>query len=106
MIGAWLGHERLTLAAGIAGDPDIFGGGAGLVKSHALLRIDIASGAPPAMIAFGSRDPGLFQPGQGTELVGFLGQAISRLMRIWLDLGHDDHAHGQAEACDCGHDHG
>jgi uncharacterized protein YigA (DUF484 family) len=78
--------KPIVLESAMAGFEEVYGGGAGLVKSQALVRLDIASAAPAAMIAFGSRNPDLFQPGQGTELIGFVGQVVARLMRIWLDV--------------------
>ena len=74
----------LVLEAGIKGTDQIYGGGAGLVRSQALLRLTIGPDIPPALIAFGSRDPHLFHEGQGTDLVSFLGQAIERCFRTWL----------------------
>lgn len=68
------------------GDGDIFGGAAPLVRSDALVRLDIADSAPPALIAFGCRETGKFHPGQATELIGFLAQVLSQLIRIWLSL--------------------
>ena len=65
---------------------DIYGGGAGLVKSQALLRLTVASHGPAALVAFGSREPDMFEPGQGTEMIAFLGQVIERCLRSWLDL--------------------
>lgn len=65
---------------------ELYGGGATLVKSHALLRIDIGPGIPPALLAFGSRDPALFSPGQATDLIVFLGRVIERTFRAWLDV--------------------
>ena len=51
-----------------------------------MLRLTIASATPPALLAFGSRDPEHFHDGQGTELLAFLAQVIERLIRAWLDL--------------------
>ncbi len=85
-VDGWLGRRDVVLRARIAGDPEIYGGGAGLIQSEALLRLSISKHAPLGLIAFGSRDPELFQEGQGTELVGFLGGVIERLLRAWLDL--------------------
>jgi uncharacterized protein YigA (DUF484 family) len=78
--------KKILLQADIAGLEEIYGGGAGLVKSQALLRMEVAANAPATMLAFGSRDKDLFQSGQGTELIAFLGGVIGRLMRIWLDV--------------------
>ncbi len=79
--------QAILLEAGISGLEEIYGGGARLVKSQALVRLDLAADAPAALLAFGSRDPSLFHPGQATELVSFLCQAVARMMHIWLDIG-------------------
>jgi uncharacterized protein YigA (DUF484 family) len=85
-IQAVMGDKRTRLESNILGLEEIYGGGARLVKSQALLRLDIAPSAPVALIAFGSRDPEFFEPGQGTELITFLGDVAARMMRIWLDF--------------------
>jgi uncharacterized protein YigA (DUF484 family) len=82
----WLGRRNVVLRGGIAGDSAIYGPGAGLIKSEALLRLDISRRTPVGMVAFGSRDPELFQDGQGTEHIAFLGGVLERLLRVWLDL--------------------
>ncbi len=38
------------------------------------------------LIAFGTRHPGYFHAGQGTELMSFLGRIIEFGVRSWLDL--------------------
>lgn len=73
-------HEEVT------GDRELFGSGAGLVRSEALLRLDISEESPPALIAFGSRRSGQFHPGQGTELLRFLGRVLELTVRAWLNL--------------------
>ena len=62
------------------------GAAAGLVRSDALIRLDIAEAAPPTLIAFGSRQPDHFHPGQGTELLNFLARVLEITIRAWLDL--------------------
>lgn len=80
-----LGADRDSLLqANVTGDPRLFGPAARLVKSHALLRLNIDSSVPDGLLAFGSRDPLLFTDGQGTELVGFLTDVIERLLRHYL----------------------
>jgi hypothetical protein len=74
------------LQSNIEGYDEVYGGGAGLVKSQALLRLNLTGGLSPVLLAFGSRDPALFEEGQGTELISFLGAVIERGFRIWLDL--------------------
>lgn len=82
-----VGHDRsLMLRAHTSGDPELFGSAASLVQSDALVRLDISTASPPAMLAFGHRDPEKFHPGQATELIGFLSAVLAQLVRIWLDL--------------------
>lgn len=78
--------KNMLLRAHISGDPDLFGGAASLVQSDALIRLDISSASPPALLAFGHRDPEKFHPGQATELIAFLSAVLAQLVRIWLDL--------------------
>ncbi len=79
-----LGAERdVRLEDEVLGDPMIFGGGAGLVTSEALLRLSVAN-APAGMLALGSRRPGKFKPGQGTELLSFLAHALEITISQWL----------------------
>ena len=78
--------KALNLRAKISGDPEIFAGAAPLIQSDALVRLEISKTSPPALLAFGSRDADKFHPGQATELIGFLSQVLSQLIRIWL--GH------------------
>lgn len=85
-IDQWMGESAVLLQSDISGIEAIYGGGAGLVRSQALARVDIAHDTPPAIVAFGSRDPHMFQDGQGTELIAFLSAAVERLFRAWLNL--------------------
>lgn len=75
-----------ALLADIRGEPEIFGSAAGLVRSAALMRMEISSVTPPAMLALGSRTPGTFEPNQGSELLQFLTQALELTVRQWLEL--------------------
>jgi uncharacterized protein YigA (DUF484 family) len=88
LIAHYLGEKDAILQANIDGDPALFGPAARLVKSQAMLRLNIAEGIPDGLLAFGSRDPLLFSDAQGTELIGFLGDVIERLLRRFLDAGH------------------
>jgi len=82
-----LGAERAALLRDdTTGDAEIFDAGAGLVRSDALIRLRFGDGAPPGLIAFGTRHPGYFDPGQGTELLHFLARIIEHCVRAWLDL--------------------
>ena len=79
------GREAL-LRDDVEGDPLLFGGAAGLVRSDALLRLSISDKTPLGLIAFGTRHPGYFNPGQGTELLSFLARILEHSIRQWLDL--------------------
>ena len=85
-VDGWLGKRDVMLYSDTRGDPAIFGAAAGLVRSQALIRIQVSEDTPPGLLAFGSRDPDMFHSGQGTELVCFLGRVIERSIRAWLDL--------------------
>ena len=85
-VDSWMGTKSVVLRGDIAGDPEIYGEGAGLVRSEALLRLEVSHAAPVGMLAFGSRQPDIFQDGQGTELVGFLARVVERCIGAWLNL--------------------
>ena len=72
------GHE--------GGDERIFGAGAGLVASAALIRLKLGGAAPPALLALGSRHVERFPSGRGGEALVFLGRVVERCLSGWLDL--------------------
>jgi uncharacterized protein len=82
-----LGPSReIALSSDVASDQKIFGAAVGLVRSQALARLNIGSQAPNGLLAIGSRDVDTFHQGQGTELIGFLAQALETTIRQWLNL--------------------
>ena len=85
-IDKWMEGQNVLLQSNISGIEAIYGGGANLVQSQALLRVDISMDTPPAILAFGSRDPNMFEDGQGTEMVDFLARVVERAFRHWLNL--------------------
>lgn len=85
-VDKWMDGQNVLLQDNISGIEAIYGGGAALVGSQALLRIDISMDTPPAILAFGSRDPNMFAEGQATDLVAFLARVVERAFRSWLSL--------------------
>lgn len=83
-IDHWMEGRTILHQSDIGGVEAIYGAGASLVRSQVLLRISIGTGAPSAVLAFGSRNPEQFQPGQGTEQISFLAQVVELLFRSWL----------------------
>lgn len=81
-----MGDRSVILEENIIGVEAVYGGGAKLVSSQALLKLNLGGGAPSVTVAFGSRDPDMFIGGQGTELIGFLGRVLERCFCLWLDL--------------------
>jgi len=75
---------EILLRDDIDGDPVIFGGAAGLVRSDALIRLVAHEDAPMGLISFGTRHPGFFNPSQGTELLSFLARILEHCIRGWL----------------------
>jgi hypothetical protein len=81
-----LGDDRAhLLIADMTGANQIFGEASELIRSAALLRLEIP-GAPTALVAMGSRQPGYFEPNQGTELLRFLANTLALTIRRWLEL--------------------
>ena len=78
--------QNIVLRDHVNGDPEIFGPGAGLVHSEALIRLSFGRTAPSALLAFGARDGTHFEPGQGTELLRFMARVVETSIRGWLDL--------------------
>jgi uncharacterized protein YigA (DUF484 family) len=65
------------LAEQMPGDPLVFGAGAGLVSSSALVRLAPGGRCPDGVLALGSRHGRTFHSGQGTELIAFLAQVLA-----------------------------
>ena len=87
IVAELFGADRAVLLdADTEGDPALFGGGAGLVRSSALLRLKVSPVAPAGLLAIGARKVGKFHPGQGTELLGFLARSLEVVIAGWLDL--------------------
>lgn len=82
----WMQDKNCLLESDIQGLEIIYGGGATLIRSQALLRVDISMNTPPAILAFGSRDPHMFQDGQATDQVSFMARVVERAFRQWLEL--------------------
>jgi len=85
-IDGWMQGQQSMLQGDIHGSDAVFGGAARLVRSQAILRVDISNMTPPAILAFGSRDPEMFRDGQGVELVSYLARVVERCFRLWLDV--------------------
>lgn len=79
--------KDLALIADHQPEGVLFGSAATLVRSQALLRLQLRRDAPAGILGFGSRTPGKFHPGQGTELLTFLGKVVELTFRGWLDRG-------------------
>ena len=84
-IDALLGEEKnVLLHADRPGEPALFGGAAGLVRSQALLRLGFGRGSPPGLLCIGTRQQARFHPGLGTELLIFLARVIGITISQWL----------------------
>ncbi|HJM48830.1 MAG TPA: DUF484 family protein [Alphaproteobacteria bacterium] len=84
--GEMIGEGReILLRSNAEGEQVVFGAGAGMVLSSALIRLDLAPYGPPALLAMGARDERRFHPGQGTELLGFLAHVVSGCIKGWLE---------------------
>ncbi|HRK98026.1 MAG TPA: DUF484 family protein [Alphaproteobacteria bacterium] len=87
-IASWMNGRSILHQSDIGGVEAIYGAGATLVRSQVLLKISIGDNAPPAILAFGSRDPMQFQVGQATEQISFLARVIELIFRSWLNTNN------------------
>ncbi len=90
-VDAYLGgpERRSRFIQGLEPDPILFGPAAGVVQSAALVRIDMGTDAPKAMLAIGGREPDAYTPDQADDLLAFLGQALGGTFAAWLDFSPD-----------------
>ena len=70
----------------IAGDPELFGDGAGLVRSAALLRLRVSAKAPAGLLASARGAPGKFHAGARHGVAELPRPRARRHHRAWLDL--------------------
>lgn len=63
----------------------IFGPAMELVRSDALIKLDISSLHAHSMLAIGSREAGHFESDQGTELMSFLASCVQSCLQMWLE---------------------
>lgn len=81
-----MGNESNIIRAEIEGEATIYGGAAGLVRSDAIVALPEGEGLPVGLFAVGCRMPGHFEPGQGTELIAFLGHVTRYAVGRWWTL--------------------
>jgi uncharacterized protein YigA (DUF484 family) len=56
------------------------------VRSDAIVALPEGEGLPIGLFAVGCRTPGHFEPGQGTELIAFLGHVTRYAVGRWWSL--------------------
>lgn len=84
-VNKYLGKDDIIQLRGdVKVSADIFGPAKSLIKAEALIRIADTGYNPPGLLAFGSRDTDMFYPGQGTELLRFLGKLFHKSLIQWL----------------------
>lgn len=76
--------DIIHLRGDVEASEDIFGPAKSLIKAEAIIKIPPTDHNPIGILAFGSRDADMFYPGQGTELLRFLGKAFHKCLVQWL----------------------
>jgi uncharacterized protein YigA (DUF484 family) len=86
LVGRMMGgaDRDCALCEEMPGDPALFGDGAGLVMSSAVVRLAPGAPCPPGALALGSRHGRTFHAGQATELITFLARVLERCVRRFL----------------------
>lgn len=64
----------------------VFGPAAALIRSEALVRLVPHGEVPAGVLALGARTPHNFEGLHGSELLGFLGATVSRMIARWLTI--------------------
>ncbi len=85
MSGPRSGAPRAIVLRQISpGDHPIYADGARLIRSEAVMRLDLGAGRLPGMLVLGAADPHQFRANQGTDLLTFFAGVFERAMRRWL----------------------
>jgi uncharacterized protein YigA (DUF484 family) len=84
-----IGKKNINMIADTAtnvpiGFEQIFSDCEALIQSCALLRLELELTGRPVILAFGVRYPDRFHPGQGIELLNFLGQIVAHQLDRYL----------------------
>ena len=77
-------NQDVRLFRELNDDGSLFGSGAGLVRSAALVRMRPSDNLPAGLLALGARGAS-FHPGQGTELLTFLCRVLEQTIARALD---------------------
>lgn len=83
-LGRGLAARKVTLRKAAPGGVEIYGAHTALIRSEALLRLDLGSGNLGGLLAFGAADGHRFHPDQGTDLLAFFAGVFERSLRRWL----------------------
>ncbi len=84
-VDEYLGKDDIVqLRGNVEVSEEIFGPAKSLIKAEALVKLPETEHNPPGILAFGSRDADMFYPGQGTELLRFLGKSFHKCLIQWL----------------------
>ncbi len=76
--------REVALRASSPGAPEVFGAGAGLVRSYALVRLEPGERRPAGLLGLGGRQERSFHAGQGTELLVFLARVVQHAVARWV----------------------
>jgi uncharacterized protein YigA (DUF484 family) len=85
-VDAMIGHGPAhRLRPQVEGEDVLYGAGAGLVRSDALIRLPLTDPAlPPGILALGSRRADAFHPGMATDLLTFLAAVTAHCVERWV----------------------
>lgn len=85
-----LGDQEVVVLRGpeVTATAMLFGPAAPLIKAQALVRLRTGENRAQGLLAFGTRDADGFYPGQGTDLLRFLGAILERCLGIWFKQGN------------------
>lgn len=81
-----MGDESAHIRPDTEGEATLYGSAAGLVRSDALVSLPEGEGLPNGVFAVGCRAANHFEPGQGTELIAFLGHVSRYAVGRWWSL--------------------
>jgi uncharacterized protein YigA (DUF484 family) len=73
----FVGTDSVALFGEINDDGTLFGAACGVIRSAALVRLDLGGAGRAGVLAFGCCRPQAFSPKQGKELLQFLGQVVA-----------------------------